>query len=345
VRSVALPSSSAPCEPSKAAVSFIGAGNYAGRVLIAEFRAAEACLKTIVTSLGVSAVHYGEKFGFRMASTDSEAALSDPETNIIVIATRHDSHARLTMAAIEAGKNVFVEKPLCLTERELDEICLAHQRRVALGGRLQVMVGFNRRFSPLIVKARALLSTVEAPKSLMMTVNAGAIPSDHWTQDPQIGGGRLVGEGCHFVDLMRHLVGARIVDFDVTTLGEDGGPPRSDNAAITLRFADGSFGVIHYLANGHRSLSKERLEVFCAGRVLQLDNFMSMRGYGWPGFSRMKLWRQDKGQAACVVAFLDSVRKGTEAPIPFEQIVEVSAVSIALAERGRTRRVRSGLHK
>lgn len=325
-------------QASSPSVSFIGAGNYAGRVLIGAFKSGGARLQAIVTSLGVSGVHYGRKYGFEAATTDAQVALADPDTNAVVIVTRHDSHARFTLAALKAGKHVFVEKPLCLTASDLDAICEAREEQLKAGRSLIVMVGFNRRFAPLTIKAKQLLSPLDVPKSLVMTVNAGPVPSSHWTQDPQVGGGRLLGEACHFVDLLRHLVGARIIDFDVTSLGGQG-PVRSDNATITLRFADGSFGVINYLANGHKGVSKERLEIFCAGRVLQLDNFLTLRGYGWPGFSRMKLWRQDKGQEACVRAFLDGISDGTGESIPFDELVQVSAVSIAIAERsaaGRT---------
>lgn len=321
-----------PRDAAEPVVGFVGAGNYAGRVLISAFKGANARLQSIVTAFGVSAVHYGSKFGFAEASTDLDGVLANPSTNVIVIATRHDSHARFTLAALRAGKHVFVEKPLCLSEEELDQITeqqalLAQQGKDAL-----VMVGFNRRFSPLTVKMKELLTPLAEPKAFIMTVNAGAIPANHWTQDPATGGGRLVGEACHFVDLLRHLADSPIDSFEVVALRERHGPARSDNATVTLRFANGSYGVINYLANGHKGLSKERLEVFCAGRVLQLDNFLSLRGFGFPGFSRMRLWRQDKGQQACVDAFLTSVRSGSPAPIPIEQVVEVSRVSIAVAE-------------
>jgi predicted dehydrogenase len=144
------------------------------------------------------------------------------------------------------------------------------------------MVGFNRRFAPQVVKMKALLETVAEPKSFVMTVNAGEIPADHWTQDPEVGGGRIIGEACHFIDLLRHLAGAPIVRHHAVALGRHPGlAVTEDKAMITLEFADGSVGTIHYLANGHKAFPKERLEVFCAGRVLQLDNFRSLRGWGW----------------------------------------------------------------
>ena len=191
------------------------------------------------------------------------------------------------------------------------------------------MVGFNRRFAPQVVRIRQLLSGVADPKSFVMTVNAGAIPADHWTQDLTVGGGRIVGEGCHFIDLLRHLARASIVRHSAVALGRyPGMAVTSDKAMITLEFADGSVGTIHYLANGHKGFPKERLEIFCAGRVLQLDNFRKLRGWGWKGFSKMNLWRQDKGQAACVKEFVEALRGSGAALIPIEEILEVSRVSI-----------------
>jgi predicted dehydrogenase len=193
------------------------------------------------------------------------------------------------------------------------------------------MVGFTRRFSPHAVKAKALLSAVSEPKSFVMTVNAGAIPPAHWTQDKAIGGGRIVGEACHFVDLLRHLAGAPIARAQAATLGRHPAlQVTDDKAALTLEFEDGSVGTIHYLANGDRSFPKERLEVFCAGRVLQLDNFRTLRGWGWRGFRKLGLWRQDKGQNACAAAFVAAVTQGQPAPIPRAEIFEVSRVSIEL---------------
>ena len=165
-----------------------------------------------------------------------------------------------------------------------------------------------------------------------MTVNAGSVPNDHWTQDPGEGGGRIVGEGCHFIDLLRHLAGAPIESFDVAGLKTPGGPILPDTAVITLRFADGSLGAVNYFANGHRAVPKERLEIYCAGRVLVLDNFRKLTGYGWPGFSSMRSWRQDKGQRACAQAFVDAVRRGGPAPIPAQELFEVARVTIEIAE-------------
>jgi predicted dehydrogenase len=191
------------------------------------------------------------------------------------------------------------------------------------------MVGFNRRFAPQVRKMRDLLATTPEPKAFVMTVNAGAIPPEHWSQDPQSGGGRVIGEACHFIDLLRCLAGVPIKSHSVTTMPGGTGP--ADRVTVTLGFADGSIGTVHYLSNGHRSFPKERLEVFVAGRVLQLDNFRKLRAYGWPGFSRMNQWRQDKGQDACAEAFVAAVRSGARSPIPLDELLEVTRVTIAVA--------------
>jgi len=313
-----------------AVVGFIGAGNYAARVLVPEFQRAGARLKTIVSNGGVSAAYLGRKYGFEAASTDPDSVFDDPRINAVVIATRHNSHSDLVCRALMAGKHVFVEKPLCICESELKRIVETYnqtnQINQANRSNQILMVGFNRRFAPHVRKLKELLDAVREPKAFVMTINAGAIPADHWTQDPEIGGGRIVGEACHFVDLLRYLAGASIIEARRLDMSSKTG----DTATLTLRFADGSIGTVHYFANGSRIFPKERLEVFASGGVLQLDNFRAMRGFGWPGFKRMRLWRQDKGQRASIAAFLKALDRG-EALIPFEELVEVHRAVIDLA--------------
>jgi predicted dehydrogenase len=305
-------------------INAIGAGNYASGVLLPAFAAAGARLKQVVSSTGLSATSQARRLGFSEASSDPEAALADEGANAVVIATRHDSHADFAVRALEAGKHVFVEKPLALTLAEVDRIeqCLAGLPQPPL-----LMVGFNRRFAPHVAAIRNAIGMVDASKAFIYTVNAGAIPLDHWTQDPEVGGGRIVGECCHFIDLLRHLAGAPIIAADIVAM--DGGA--RDTVAISLGFGDGSIGSIHYLANGHRGVSKERLEVFHAGRVLQLDNFRKLSGHGVRAGSRFG-GRQDKGQERCARAFVDAVTAGGPSPISLEELLEVSRVSIALAE-------------
>jgi len=312
-------------------IGVIGSGNYGTQVLLPAFKAAGAKLVTVVSRSGVTGAHSARKFEAEETTTDAASVLARNDIDAVVIATRHDSHAGYVCRALAAGKSVFVEKPLVIGFDELAAVVAAHDRAVTQRATLALMVGFNRRFAPHAVKARQLLESIAEPKCLVMTVNAGAIPLKHWTQDQDAGGGRLIGEGCHFVDLMRFLVGAPIVDFEVRSIGKPVGGTCSDKFTLTMSFQDGSIGTLHYFANGHRSFSKERLEVFCANRVLQLDNFRRMNVFGWPGFRKMNLWRQDKGQHACAQAFVNAVRDGTSSPIPFEESVEVSRVCIEAA--------------
>jgi predicted dehydrogenase/threonine dehydrogenase-like Zn-dependent dehydrogenase len=315
--------------PGDPVVSFVGSGNYATAVLIPAFKAVGARLHTVASSAGVSGLHAGRKFGFAQTTTDTQSVFADPATDTVVITTRHDSHARLVLQALAAGKNVFVEKPLCLTLAELAEIERLHARVTAAGTAPRVMIGFNRRFAPQVQQIKRLLGGTSGPKAFVMTVNAGALPSEHWTHDPEIGGGRIIGEGCHFIDLLRFLSGAPITAHTVTAMESATG----DTVTIQLTFGDGSLGTVHYFANGSKAFPKERLEVFASGRVLQLDNYRRLTGFGWPRFKSMNLWRQDKGQKACAAAYLAAIREGREAPIPFAEIVEVSRVSIEVGAR------------
>jgi predicted dehydrogenase/threonine dehydrogenase-like Zn-dependent dehydrogenase len=318
--------------PGRARVAFVGTGNYAGRTLIPAFKAAGASLHTAISQAGVSALHYGRKFGFGHASTDIDALFIEPSVDAVVIATRHASHAELTLRALRAGKHVFVEKPLCLTLAELAEI----EAELSLRPAQLLTVGFNRRFAPHVIKMRSLLSGSSEPGAMSMTVNAGAVPAGHWVIDPKVGGGRIVGEGCHFIDLLRHLAGAPIVEQSVRKLGgKAAGATSTDDAVLTLGFADGSLGTVTYLTNGNKGFPKERLEVFCAGRVLQLDNFRRLRAWGFPGFSRQYALEQDKGQFACAAAFVEAIRGGAPAPIPLEEVLEVSRASILAQEAAR----------
>ncbi|MFV5345244.1 bi-domain-containing oxidoreductase [Acinetobacter oleivorans] len=320
-------------EPKNAVVGFIGAGNYASRILIPAFKKASSQLHTIVTSGGINGVIHGEKTGFSEASTDIEGLLNNKDINTIAIATRHNSHAYFVEKVLSSGKNVFVEKPLALTYEEIEKVEAVYNHNIHSNQYARVMVGFNRRFSPQVQKMKALLNTVKEPKSFIMTMNAGAIPADHWTQDNAVGGGRIIGEACHFIDLMRFLAGSKIVSVQARRMGEtDAVQVLEDKASITLGFEDGSFGTIFYLANGASNFPKERVEVFTAGRVLQLDNFRKLKAFGWPGFNKMNLWRQDKGQDACAAAFVESIRNGKETPIPADEIFEVARVTIQVAE-------------
>lgn len=309
-------------------VSFVGAGNYATQILAPAFAKQNIQFHAAVSRGGLSSAQLGKKFSFAKISTDAEAAINDAETDIVVVATQHNTHAKFVIEALNAHKNVFVEKPLCTTIEQLEQIEETVQRIQAQGESAKLMVGFNRRFAPQVQKIKSLLTAKPGPKSFIYTVNAGFIPQDHWTQDLKTGGGRLLGEACHFVDLLRYLAASPIVDATVRLMGD-----QSDVATITLNFQDGSLGTIHYYANGARSFAKERLEVFAGGGILQLDNFRKLNAYGWPGFKGMRSLSQNKGQQACVAAFVESVVEGTEAPILLTEILEVNRVCLQLTAK------------
>ena len=237
----------------------VGAGSFASTVLLPAVTKVGVSLEAIATRGGASGRHYGKKFGFKTCTTDTDSLFANSAINTIVVLTRHDSHADLVCKALEAGKHVFVEKPLAITAEQLKTVCSAYASAQSKSSAPKLMVGFNRRFAPQVVRLKELLETVREAKTFIMTVNAGLIPMDHWTQDRELGGGRIVGEGCHFIDLLRFLAGAKIVDIQATMMGGSSDAfLREDKATITLRFEDGSIGTVHYFANGHKSFPKER---------------------------------------------------------------------------------------
>jgi predicted dehydrogenase/threonine dehydrogenase-like Zn-dependent dehydrogenase len=314
----------------KGNLAFIGGGNYSSRVLIPAFKRAGGSLVTLVTSGGVSAVHHGKKNGFNIASTDINSAM-DASIDAVVIGTQHNLHCDQTIIALENNKHVFIEKPLALDHVEIKKIKDSYGKSNSI-----LMVGYNRRFAPQIQKIKKLLDKKSSPKTFIMTMNAGEIPPNHWTQNKEIGGGRIIGEACHYIDLMRFLAGSKIKSFDAIKIGKnDFVQFTEDKASISLEFEDGSIGTIHYFANGGKSFPKERIEIFCDNAVLQLDNFRKLKGFGWKGFRKMNLWSQDKGQDNCVKAFMNSIKNGEESPIPHNEIFEVASISVDIAERLR----------
>lgn len=304
----------------------IGAGNFSSRVLLPLFKKINVKLHTLITDQGINAVVHGKKNGFLFASTDFNATLSNEEINTVLIVTPHHLHAEQVNHALNAGKHVFVEKPLAITEAQLKTVIDTYQ---ALPKKPIMMIGFNRRFSPHIQKMKQLLSPLHQPKNMIMTVNAGFIPKEHWTQNPEIGGGRLIGEVCHFIDLLRYIADASITHFNISSLSSDRFN-KNENVIITLQFADGSHGSIHYFANGSARFPKERLEVFCAGKIVQLDNFRVLKGFGFSAFKKYKTWRQQKGYVEAVSAFVNAVEKGVVSPISFDEIIEINRVCLAL---------------
>ncbi len=302
-------------------VAFIGMGNYARSVLLPRVKSAKGvALTAVVTKTGLSATHSADKFGFAVAATDAAAALDDPDTQAVFVATRHDSHASLAGRALLAGKHVFCEKPLALDNASLDEAMAA-----ARSGAAVLTVGFNRRFAPLLQQAKDALAPRSGPLMMLYRINAGAIPGDSWVQRDE-GGGRILGEVCHFVDSLTYLCGAPPVDVQAAAARGHG-----DAVSAILRFADGSVGSILYSSLGDPSVPKEYLEAFAGGRVVTLDDFNTLTIHAG-GKTKTVKSAQDKGQAALIAAFLAAARGETPAPIPLDEIEAVSRATLAIEE-------------
>ena len=313
----------------EAALGVLGAGNYATAVFLpAVQKTGGVKLAGIVSASGLSARHAAQKYGFGFAFSQEDEVLANPAVNIVALLTRHDQHARQVLAALRAGQHVYCEKPLALTAAELDEI----ETALAQGGQALLTVGFNRRFAPLAVQLKAALARRAEPLAAHYRVNAGFIPLSHWVHDPAVGGGRIVGEGCHFIDFLTFLVGQAPVSVQAAGL-PDGGRYRGDNAVLTFSFPDGSLGTLSYLANGDKSVAKERVEVFCGGTVALLDDFRSLEITA--GGRRKKtgsLLGQDKGHQAAWANFLAAARAGGPPPIPYAELLGVSRMAIRAAQ-------------
>lgn len=307
-------------------VGLTGAGNFAKLTLLPAIKPLGVRLKTVADINGPAGSHAARKFGFEQTTNDYKQMLNDPEINTVFITTRHDLHARMVIEALEAGKHVHVEKPLCLNREELERIKQTYQK----AGDRQLLVGFNRRFSPHAEKIHSLVASRSTPMCMTWLVNAGHIPADSWIQDKKIGGGRIIGEGCHWFDFMSYVVDKPIVCVSATMIGEAGGVViRDDKIGITVKFADGSIGTLHYFANGHKRYPKETFELFCDGKILCLDNFRKLRGYGWSNFKKMNLFSQDKGHKAEFCYFIERIANGGEPLITFEEIENVTLASFA----------------
>jgi len=316
----------------RAAVGVIGAGNFAKGVLVPALAKTNARIAYIADLDGAAAKHAGGKSGAEKVVTDYRQILNDQQVDAVFVVTSHHTHARFVCAALAAGKHVFVEKPLCLHESELEEI----ESTVRGHPSAFLMVGFNRRFSPHTVKIRELIAGRSGPLCMTMTVNAGEVPANHWVQDPERGGGRIIGEGCHFIDLLSFISGSPVRSVSAVMVGQ--GPAiRDDKTSILLEFCDGSIGTVNYLANGAKSYPKEMLEVFSDGRVLRMENFRTTRGFGFKAFKKFKTARQDKGHAAEMAAFVQRVETGGEPLIPFEQLKNVTQASFAAVKSARER--------
>lgn len=312
-------------------VGIIGAGNFTRMTLLPALSKTGMPLHWICSAGGLTAASLAKKYKVAASTTDASHILKDDATGLVVITTRHDQHAKFVIEALENGKHVFVEKPLALNEADVQKIAEAY---AAQKGTCSVTVGYNRRFSVFSQKAKALIGDDTSDLNMCMTVNAGYIPADVWVQDMQIGGGRIIGEACHFADLMLFFTGSTIETVHMNALGTQ--PLRnSDNAIITLKFANGAQGVINYFSNGSKQYSKERIELYSKGRTLVLDNFRSLRGYGFNNFSRLSK-KQDKGHAAQFKALNTMLQRGEKAIIPFEQIINGTLACFAAVKSSET---------
>ncbi len=303
-------------------IAFIGAGGFSTRMLMPLLPTQGIRKYAVASGSGVSSAHAKKKFGFEIATSDADSLLADSEVDAVLITTPHNLHASMVCEALERGKHVFVEKPLAMNHDELTRVktCAdAHPDQY-------LMVGFNRRFSPHMKQIKQWAMSASSNKSILITVNAGAIPEAHWTQDPRIGGGRIVGEACHFVDTARYLANSSIESVSSTPI--QGGDGRlGDCVGILLGFADGSYAAINYLSNGHKSFPKERIEVFCGGQVYICDNFRKSWQTG--GNRSFKTRKQDKGHENELREFFDAIRSGDRCPITRDEIFEVMNATIS----------------
>ena len=327
------PSPTSNLQPSTLTVGVVGAGNFAGAVMLPALKkVAGVELVGIASASGLRAAHAAQKFGFRYAAESFGQLLTDPEINTVALLTPHNLHAEQVIAALQAGKHVFVEKPLAITREQLAEI----ESQLSGMDHQLLLTGFNRRFAPLAVKLAAHFAERSEPLVAHYRVNAGYLPLTHWLHDPEVGGGRIIGEGCHFVDFLTFLTGQ--VPVSVVARGlPDGGRYREDNVVLTFTYPDGSIGTVSYLANGDKAFPKERVEVFCGGRVGVLDDFRTLELVhdGRRQVTRARL-RQDKGHRAEWEAFVRAITSGGPPPIPYAQLIGVTEATFAAVEALRS---------
>lgn len=316
--------------PGKGKIGIIGAGNYTMSMVIPCLKKANASIKYIASAQGLSSKIAAKKIGADFATSDYKEILADKDVDLVVITTRHNLHAKMVMESLKAGKNVFVEKPLCLNHEELDEILSTITQSETP---VNLMVGFNRRFSPFAVKLKHLAG--DGPKNIVATMNAGFIPKEMWVHDLKVGGGRIIGEACHFIDLCSFIAGSEVTEVCMNAMGVN--PDDStDNASIILKYANGSNAVINYFANGSKSYVKERVEVFSQQRVFIIDNWRSLKAFGVKGFSK-KSGTMDKGQKNQFAMLNERIINGGESLIPLESIVNTTKASFAALQSLRER--------
>ena len=303
-------------------MGIIGAGNYTGATVVPCLTKCGAKVKYIASAGGLSAKTMAKKAGAEFATSDYTEILKDPEVSMVLITTRHNLHAKMVKETLEAGKSVFVEKPLCLHPEELEDISEAYKKA---GKGITLTVGYNRRFSPFAVKLKQMIG--DGPKNIIATMNAGFIPPEVWVHDLEVGGGRIIGEACHFIDLCSYFAGSKVIAVCMNAMGENP-QENTDNATILLKYENGTNAVINYFANGSKAYPKERVEVFSQERVFILDNWRKLEGFGAKGFSKMK-GGMDKGQKDEFRLLNERLLNGGEALIPFESIVNTAKASFA----------------
>jgi predicted dehydrogenase/threonine dehydrogenase-like Zn-dependent dehydrogenase len=314
----------------KGVLGIIGAGNFTASMILPQLAKTPAVLHSIASSGGLTASTLAKKFSISKATTDYHTILSDKAVDTVVVTTRHGAHAAMVLEGLKAGKHVFVEKPLALNGGELNEISSLYASLCADGSAPFVLVGFNRRFAPLALKMKELLGKGETPINIVATMNAGFIPVDFWVHDPESGGGRIIGEACHFIDLCSYFAGSRVTAVCMNAMGVNP-DEMTDNASILLRYENGSNAVINYFANGSKAYAKERIEVFSQQRVLVMDNWRKLTGYGFRNFKSMSS-AQDKGHSNQFRLFVERVLQGGEPLIPFGDIVNTTQASFAAVE-------------
>ena len=303
-------------------IAIIGAGNFTKMTLLPNLKGDN--VKYIVSKGGLNAQDLAKKYKIGNSSTSYPDVLQDEEVSMVMITTRHNLHADMVIQALEAGKGVFVEKPLALTQEDLDRIS-----KLQLTSKQPITVGFNRRFSPHTIKMKSHLPD-EAPKNMIATMNAGFIQQDVWIHDMEVGGGRIVGEACHYIDLLSYLSGSAVTEVCMSAM--DNNPNvNTDNASILLKFANGDNGVINYFANGSKAYSKERVEVYFEGKTIVMDNFRETKAYGISGFKTLKT-KMDKGHKRQFQLIADAIKSDAEALIPFESIRNTTMASFAALE-------------
>ncbi|MHA6697200.1 bi-domain-containing oxidoreductase [Chryseobacterium sp. A321] len=307
----------------KGVIGIIGSGNFTKMTMLPALKGSGAFYKYIASRGGVSGTAMAQKHDFSHSTTNVDDVLKDPEVDLIMITTRHNLHASMTVKSLEAGKHVFVEKPLALNAEELNSIINAQQS----SGKT-VMVGFNRRFSPHVEKMKSLLGNSQM--NVIATMNAGNIPANVWVHDMLVGGGRIIGEACHFIDLITYLTGSKVKSVCMNAMGENP-EENTDCASILLKYENGSTGVINYFSNGSKSYSKERIEVYSQERTLIMDNFRTTEGFGFKNFSKLKT-KLDKGHKAQFHKLIKQIQEGGSELIPFEEIINTTKASFAAIE-------------